>query len=146
MEILERIEKIIIHHSQRELDFPLFIKARHKLLRHWDDIGYHYLIGNGNFFTIDGKLYSGRQENLVGYHALGYNDNSLGICLIGNYDKTAPTQKQLLTLTSFLREKMSQYDISVQNIFGHRELPNIKKSCPGKFIDMDYIRSLVSKK
>lgn len=141
MERISKVEYIIIHHSQRDLDFPAFIRLRHRHLRGWEEIGYHFLIGNGSLFTEDGKLYIGRPEHLVGAHALGYNRASLGICLIGNLDITKPTERQLETLTRLLREKMKQYRIPSDNIRGHGGLPNIRKSCPGRNLDINYIKN-----
>jgi N-acetylmuramoyl-L-alanine amidase len=145
MEKLGKIEYIIVHHSERTIDFPLFIKMRHMYLRHWEDIGYHYLIGGNSPFTINGKLYFGRSRELIGAHAIGYNRNSLGICLIGNFDKTNPSKNQLLTLSSFLEDKIGEYSVPIQNILGHNELPGVTKSCPGSLIDMSYIREEIAK-
>lgn len=33
----------------------------------------------------DGKVYEGRGFNVIGAHAPGYNDKSIGICLIGDW-------------------------------------------------------------
>ena len=144
MDPLDCVEYIIIHHTDRNNDFPLFVKGRHKYLRGWDDIGYHYLIGNRRPFTKDGKLYTGRLEEYEGAHAHGYNKNSLGICLIGNLDKNMPTEKQLSTLFSFLKGKIKEHNLPVSHIVGHNELPDATKSCPGRKMDMDYVRAVVS--
>ena len=48
MKRLETVQRIIIHHSERDLDFPEHIRYRHTQTRGWEDIGYHYLIGNGD--------------------------------------------------------------------------------------------------
>lgn len=145
MEQLKKINRIIVHHSQQQNDSPIFIRQRH-LQRGWEDIGYHWLIGNKTPGITDGKLYEGRSERFAGAHAFGHNKDSLGICLIGNLDEVSPTQKQIDTLIKFLKEKMQQHRISVENVFGHRELPNVTKTCPGKFVDMEEIRNLVNKK
>ena len=144
MQPLEKINFIIIHHSQRKIDSPNLIKKRH-LARGWEDVGYHYLIGNKSKLTKDGKLYKGRSEKFQGAHAFKYNKKSLGICLIGNFDKTKPSKKQIQTLIKFLKEKMKKHKIPIKNILGHRELPEVVKSCPGKFMDMNLIRKAVSK-
>lgn len=143
---LETVNYIIIHHTERNNDFPLFIKIRHIFLRKWEDIGYHHLIGNTRPFTRDGKLYPGRKENFQGAHAFGYNCNSLSVCLIGNFDKKKPSKKQLQTLYSFLLNKITQYSIPIENILGHNELSNVTKSCPGKHLDMDKIRKEIKQK
>ena len=134
---------IIIHHTQRNNDWPSFIRWRHRHLRRWDDIGYHYIIGNTRPFTKDGKIYIGRAENVEGAHALGYNFKSIGVCLIGNFNKTFPSEKQMNSLVTIIKQVTSHHKISVENILGHGELPNGKKSCPGKNIDMDEVRLAV---
>lgn len=140
---LKEVKFIIIHHTDRNNDFPLFVKIRHIYLRKWEDIGYHYLIGNTRPLTFNGKLYRGRNEAFQGAHALDYNHNSLGVCLIGNFDKKKPSQKQLQTLYIFLVSKLQQYKIQPENILGHKELSNVTKSCPGENVDMDEIRKRV---
>lgn len=142
--MVNNVEYIIVHHTQRNNDFPAFIKFRHIYLRGWEDVGYHYLIGNRRPFTRDGHIYTGRPENSVGAHALGYNNKSLGICLIGNLDKTAPSPKQMQSLVNFLKRKTKQYRIPSENILGHRELSGVIKSCPGNKLDMDMVRQVVT--
>ncbi len=144
MNLIRKIGYIIIHHTERNNDFPFFVKFRHKYLRGWEDIGYHYLIGNNHLFTKDGNLYVGREEKFEGAHVIGYNKDSLGICLIGNFDKKAPTKKQFETLFSFLKEKLKKYNLSAENICGHNEFLGVEKSCPRNFVNMNYIRAVAS--
>lgn len=143
MDPMQKIEYLIVHHTGRHNDFPLFIKLRHIYLRKWEDIGYHYLIGNSRLFTKDGKIYNGRPETIEGAHTKGYNKNSLGICLIGNFDKKSPSQKQIKTLLRFLVQKKEENQIPIKNILGHHETFNSQKTCPGKMINMDYIREQI---
>src|SRR3989344_7696117 len=102
MEPIKKVKFLVIHHSQRSRDFPAFIRWRHTKKRGWEDIGYHFLIGNGKLFTKNGKIYKGRKEFLVGAHVYGFNKNSLGICLIGNFDYEYPTKKQIRSLILLL--------------------------------------------
>lgn len=51
----------------------------HQLERGWNDIGYSFGIGG------DGMIYTGRGFNVIGAHAPKYNDKSVGICLIGDW-------------------------------------------------------------
>lgn len=144
MKKLKEVRYIIIHHTGRNNDFPFFIKLRHVFLRGWEDIGYHFLIGNTRPFTIDGKLYQGRDEAFEGAHALGYNQCSIGVCLIGNFNKKKPSKNQMETLYTFLVEKIKKHGLSLESIKGHKELLNTRKKCPGKNIDMDEIRKEVA--
>lgn len=143
MDKLKKIKFIVIHHSERDKDFPFFIKFRHKYKRKWEDIGYHYLIGNGKRFAKNGKLYIGRSISFRGAHVFSHNNNSIGICLIGNLDKTNPTKKQIKTLIVFLKKLLKKYNLKSSAIRGHREFPKVIKTCPGKYINLDFIREKV---
>jgi len=134
MQPLKKIKFIVIHHCQRDVDSPKEIKKRH-LARGFEDIGYHYLIGK------KGKLYKARNEKFQGAHVFKHNKNSIGICLIGNLDKKLPTKKQIQTLIKFLKNKTKKLKIPVKNILGHKEFPNVIKTCPGKFLDLNEIRN-----
>jgi N-acetylmuramoyl-L-alanine amidase len=48
----------------------------------WSDIGYHFLV------APDGKVFEGREggKNIVGAHATGYNENTCGVNLIGQFE------------------------------------------------------------
>ncbi len=134
MEPLKKIKFIAVHHSQKKIDSVKRIRNLHVKINKWDDIGYHYLIEK------NGKLCKGRSEKFVGAHVYGHNKNSLGICLIGNFDEESPTKKQIQTLIKFLKQKTKKFKISVKNILGHREFPDVTKTCPGKFVNLDEIR------
>lgn len=94
----------------------------------WADIGYHFLIGP------DGVIYQGRPENVVGAHC-SPNTNSVGICIIGNYDAGADQlnpkiEESLLNLLTWLA---GTYKIDPEvNLFGHCDFA--PKSCPGSVV------------
>lgn len=86
--------------------------------RGWDGIGYHYVI------TEIGEVQNGRPHYWTGSHVRGHNENSLGICLIG--DKTF-TPKQMDALKALLNRLNKEYPEAV--ICGHRDLDS-GKTCP----------------
>ena len=133
MEKLETIKYLVIHHSQREIDSAKSIKKRH-LKRGWEDIGYHYIINK------NGRITKGRNTKYIGAHVKGHNRNSLGICIIGNFDKEKPTEKQIKKLLKFLKRLSKKHNIENKNILGHREFKGVTKTCPGKNIDLKLIR------
>ncbi len=145
MEKLEHVNKIIIHHTDRQYDHPFLIKIRHKLLRWWEDIWYHFIIGNWYLWTIDGKIYEWRSELYQWAHAFWYNKDSIWISLIGDFDKYNPTDLQLNSLYKLLSSKIEQYSVNISNILWHNELvmKNIK-TCPGKNLYMDDIRTTLN--
>lgn len=86
--------------------------------RNWSGIGYHYVI------TEDGTCQNGRPLYWQGSHAYGYNDKSVGICLIGEGDYTNEQMDTLRTLTGYL-------DGMFVNalVVGHNDLDE-GKECP----------------
>lgn len=141
MDKIGRVDYLIVHHTGRNNDFPFFVKLRHKYYRGWEDIAYHYLIGNTRSFTKNGKIYTGRPEEFEDAHTLGYNKTSLGICLIGNFCKAAPSEEQIDSLLSLLGKKMIEYHVPVENVRGHNEFAGAETFCPGEMVDMDSVRN-----
>ena len=137
MEPLKKVNFIAVHHSQRKIDSIKRIRDLHIRINKWEDIGYHYLIDK------KGKIHVGRSEKFIGAHVFGHNKNSIGICLIGNFDEEKQTKKQIKTLINFLKERIKQYKIRKEDILGHREFSGVTKTCPGKFMDMEKIREII---
>jgi N-acetyl-anhydromuramyl-L-alanine amidase AmpD len=89
--------------------------------------GYHYYI------TRQGQVYQTRHEQLVGAHAVGYNQHSIGICYEGGLTPEGcpadtRTREQKAALHALL--KSLKVDYPDAQILGHRDLPNVKKDCP----------------
>ncbi|NJN35117.1 MAG: T9SS type A sorting domain-containing protein [Saprospiraceae bacterium] len=103
----------------------------------FSDIGYNYLI------APDGTLFVGRGggKNVQGAHYCGKNNNTMGVCLIGTYTNTAPSDTMLRTLEKLLAWKcidakikpvgQSQHPTAglINNIDGHRS--GCATECPG---------------
>ena len=97
--------------------------------RGWLGIGYHYCIKR------NGMLEHGRPDTDVGAHASGFNDKSIGVCLIGGVTeedtKVAEdnfTPEQYEALGALLIQLHALYPDA--EIIGHRDLPNVTKDCP----------------
>ncbi|SKC59226.1 peptidoglycan recognition protein family protein [Maledivibacter halophilus] len=118
---MNKPDKIILHHSATDEGTFESIKKYHVEQKKWRDIGYHYLI------TTDGYLHKGRDEKEVGAHTIGENEKSIGICLVGNFDKYEPNKNQLYTLYKLLKNISSRYGLLP--IHGHNEFST--KTCPG---------------
>lgn len=87
-------------------------------------VGYQYYIDK------DGTVHQARTDTEEGAHVIGYNFNSIGICLAGNFDATLPTDAQVRALKALLQEKTVQWDIPLTNIHPHRWAAN--KTCYGQ--------------
>nr|AXS59127.1 peptidoglycan recognition protein SD2 [Leguminivora glycinivorella] len=123
---------IIIHHSDTPgcEDFDSCSKRIRSIQNHhmdvngWDDIGYNILIGG------DGGMYEGRELHIRGAHSPDYNNRSVGICFIGDFQSKLPnskainTAKQLITLFKNGIVLTSNY-----TLLGHRQTR--ATDCPG---------------
>lgn len=128
--------KIIIHHSltkdSRTVSWSA-IRKFHKANK-FDDIGYHFGIENVRGHT---EILFGRFPNVKGAHCRGYNTNSIGICVVGNFDKKQPSKEKWEALKKLIFHLLEIYPI--YQVVGHGEF-NPLKSCPGKMFDMDKLR------
>ena len=112
------------------------------LERPWRDIGYNLGIED-----VDGKLVvqKGRQLGSLGAHALGFNDCSIGVCLVGDWDKAPPDEDRLFLLASVCRDLIGMFGIAQDHVIGHRETYTrrgvpVEKTCPGASFDLDAFR------
>jgi len=120
--------------------------------RGWNDIGYHYIIENGyptysqlkeekRDVLLNGKICHGRKESDIGAHCVGYNTNSLGICLVGAGG--IYTEEQMVSMYSLCMKLMKKYNIPVESILGHCETPKSGgKTCPD--LDMKSVRQTLT--
>ena len=120
---MREINSIVIHHSQNRKNFKE-IKNLHINEYKQDDIGYHFVVDK------QGNILNGRDIRKIGAHVYNHNKNSIGICLIGNFDIQIPNKEQINSLLKLIKELKSKYDI--EEIKMHREFPNVSKTCPGK--------------
>jgi N-acetylmuramoyl-L-alanine amidase len=66
----------------------------------WDDIGYNFLVDKyGQVF--EGR-YGGVDKNVIGAHAEGFNNGSVGVALMGTYQTAAPTAPEKTALVNLL--------------------------------------------
>jgi hypothetical protein len=138
---MRKIKQIIIHHSLTDDCEKLSwgsIRNYHKTLG-WRDIGYHYGIEKirGGY-----EILKGRSILDSGAHTKGQNANSIGICCVGNFDKTKVPKGVIDKLVFLLKELMVTHKIKKENIFGHNHYADYK-SCPGTKFDVEYIKGLL---
>lgn len=137
---------IVIHHSltpdgtHKDWDA---IRRYHVEHNGWRDIGYNLGIEKiGERYEV----LHGRAIGEVGAHAVGFNAKSIGVCLVGNFDLTPPTDEMMFLAASVCRELQRRFRIHRDQVIGHRETYTLlgeapQKSCPGKLFDMAAFRS-----
>lgn len=151
LQYMKTLRKFVIHHTDSEirdingdnrmdnLDYKGIVRAiyrYHTITRGWGDIGYNYII------DPLGNIYEGRYggDKVIGAHAICFNNGTMGISIIGNYQENDISEPALQALISLLARKAKAYNIDPEgsslmrgkklaNIIGHRDVGATK--CPG---------------
>lgn len=139
---MKRIGRIVVHHSATRTGSAAFFRVLHRGLNRWNDIGYHFVIGNGTL-TGDGTVEKGRALPFTGAHAKGGNTDSVGICLVGNFNETDPTPEQMQSLGNLLHKLMDRYGIGREGITVHRNVKGSSTECPGSRLTLAEILKLI---
>lgn len=132
---------IVVHHSA-DLDSDLLdyerIREFHTRKRRWRDIGYHAVIErvNGEYVAIIGRPF---HED--GAHCVGRNEETLGVCFVGNYESAPPPKAQLEVGARLIAGLCHLAKIPVEAVKPHRDFA--ATACPGKNFPMDELRRAV---
>lgn len=113
--------KIIVHHSATDIPTPQFnaINKWHRdrafpKSRLGFFVGYHFVIEK------DGTVVQAREGDEEGAHTVGQNFSSIGICLVGNFSVSNPTEKQINALGALLSRLVATYSLDAYDIVPHR--------------------------
>ncbi|MGH8092663.1 MAG: N-acetylmuramoyl-L-alanine amidase [Chthoniobacterales bacterium] len=136
----ERWRFIIVHNSgTRQGNARIFDYYHRHVRRMPNGLAYHFVIGNGTS-SGNGEIEVGdrwrRQINGGHVHSDYLNNISLGICLVGDFNRDQPTRAQLDSCAELIRYlwarcgKVDGHDIPVRP---HREMnpPRWPTDCPG---------------
>ncbi len=154
----------IVHHSagtNSSSDWPAVVRSiwdYHVNSNGWSDIGYNWLV------DPNGVIYQGRgwidgNDEVVGAHFCGTNSNTMGVCLLGNFEKTSPSSDALDNLEELLAWKSDEKNIdptkrnyhssnglNLFTISGHQD--GCSTECPGEnlYIRLSEVRDNVKTK
>lgn len=126
-------KRIIIHHSAGN-DVPAATIHQWHRQRNWAGIGYHFVIRQ------NGSIETGRPENTIGAHAGKANNDSIGICLTGNFETSLPAGAQITSLVGLIRHLQGKYGAGL-SISGHSD--HMATACPGKNFPMQRVLGMV---
>lgn len=165
---------ITVHHTAGRNDYSKgesagivrAIYAYHSQTLGWCDIGYNALVDKyGQIF--EGR-YGGLNEPVQGAHAGGFNENTSGVAIMGDYQAEQPSDAAIEATGKFIgwRAKIAQLDpkgqttmysegteftpyargeeVKLPVVFAHRDVGNT--SCPGDaaYAQMDRIRTIAA--
>ena len=133
---------IVVHHSGTANGNTEVFDRWHRE-RQWDGVGYDFVIGNGTE-SGDGQVevtYRWRQQK-VGAHCKTpsnwANEEAVGICVVGNFDQTVPTERQMQALIKLCRFLTERYAIPTIRVYGHEATPGANETdCPGALFPLD---------
>lgn len=134
-------EYIILHHSLTKDGETVSwdnIREYHTKVQGWRAVGYHYgieMVDN----TKNYEIFIGRFPDEIGAHCVPRNRDSIGICLIGNFDESPPPQEQWNKALDLCHYLVRQFGVLTSNVLGHREAQE-NRTCPGKYFDVDKFR------
>ncbi len=136
----ERWKFIIVHNSgTRQGNARIFDYYHRHVRRMRNGLAYHFVIGNGTS-SGNGEIEVGdrwrRQINGGHVHSDYLNNISLGICLVGDFNRDQPTRAQLDSceeLIRYLRARCGKVDRHEIPVRPHREMnpPRWPTDCPG---------------
>lgn len=133
---------IVIHHSATPTGGAAAFDKMHKA-KGWDELGYHFVVGNGTD-TRNGQIEVGPRwlKQKWGAHTKTpdnqFNEHGIGICLVGNFDVSQPSETQLKSLAKLVSFLMKKYNIPADHVVGHRDCKST--DCPGRNMSIARIR------
>ncbi|NRH20438.1 hypothetical protein HOO68_00120 [Candidatus Gracilibacteria bacterium] len=168
IEKVKQISRIVLHHTAESMDTTKSdedmlrgIYAYHTLSNEWGDIAYNYIVGQR------GKIYEGRAggDYVVGAHALYNNMGTVGIAVLGNYNKNHLNRDQIAGIEKAVSMMATKYGITLseskkgvikcdtsecypfqvvttKSLIGHQDVG--RTDCPGSDI-YQYIPDFISR-
>ncbi|MEW6027540.1 MAG: peptidoglycan recognition family protein [Planctomycetota bacterium] len=135
---------IVIHHSETKRGNAKIFDNYHRNSRGLKDgLAYHFVIGNGTD-SRDGEVETGNrwERQIAGAHCYDnkINAESIGVCLVGDFNKSRPTDRQIKSLLKLISGLQKQHGISKSNILLHKEADKNRTDCPGRKFQAGKIR------
>ncbi len=133
---------MICHHSGLNTGNATTYDRAHRRRGMENGLAYHFVIGNG-VDSRDGHIEIGQRwlRQINGGHVQSeqLNEVAIGLCLVGNFEQTRPTPRQLaatLELIGCLRELLGPR----LRLVSHTEAHPGHTRCPGRYFPMDHLR------
>lgn len=146
------INKIIVHHSAGSASETFeMVNQLHKA-KNWgtktkpiyakkSSLGYyaqyHY------FIDLQGKVHQARNEEETGWHSGNskMNNESIAVCLSGNFNINLPKDNQVDVLKKLLSDLLKKYNLKPEDIIPHKGV--IKTECYGNKLSMTWASDLI---
>ncbi len=105
----------------------------------FEAIGYNFGV---ELIDKDYEVLVGRPEDVAGAHCRGMNQNSIGICFVGNFDLAPPPDAMMKRAVEVFAPIIRRLNIDFEYVRPHSAYA--AKTCPGKLFPMQrFIKALV---
>jgi hypothetical protein len=98
-------------------------------------LAYHFVIGNG-YGMKDGEIAVGGRwkQQLDGGHVASEAQNriAIGICLVGNFEESKPTDRQMKSLATLVEALVRKCGLDAGAVRTHRDVHVAHTRCPGR--------------
>ena len=141
-----RWKYIIVHNSGTRQGNARIFDYYHRYVRRMPNgLAYHFVIGNGTS-SGNGQIEIGnrwtRQLNGGHVHSDYLNYISVGICLVGDFNRDLPTKAEyeaLDELIRYLRRRVGKVDGRYSIVRGHKEINPRPTDCPGNRFPLNWL-------
>lgn len=139
-----RWKHIVAHHAGIEVGNAAAYHAGHLRRRMEHGLAYHFVIGNGRD-SGEGEIEIGPRwlKQIHGGHVRSetYNENGIGICLVGNFETRRPSARQLASFTALVDWLRDDGLLGTRPKFTvHRWVDRNHTVCPGRHFPFDEMR------
>ncbi|MEV0949828.1 N-acetylmuramoyl-L-alanine amidase [Promicromonospora sp. NPDC050249] len=114
----DRLEGAVVHHTVNPNDYATVAEAMqlirndqayHQESNGWCDIGYNFLVDKW------GNIYEGAQGSIdapiIGAHAGGFNNRTVGVSMLGTFMSEAPSAEQMDGVAQIAGFRLAEYGV-----------------------------------
>lgn len=126
---------IVVHHSVTDEGDAASLDRMHRRRGFDRGLGYHFVIDNGSKTRQNGQIEASPRwvKQMDGAHckAGGMNTKGIGICVVGDFTREQPSEKQMQSLALLTGTLMDYYRIPAARVIRHKDAPGARTECPG---------------
>jgi LysM repeat protein len=139
---------VVGHHSAiRRGNATVYDRFHRERMRMVHGLAYHFVIGNG-IDSGDGQIEIGPRwlQQLHGGHVKRQeiNESGIGICVVGNFEQSRPTRRQLEAFTELVHYLRDDVAARPPKFSVHREIDRSHTLCPGRHFPTQSMHRLFS--
>jgi LysM repeat protein len=139
---------VVGHHSAiNRGNAKIYDRFHRERMRMVHGLAYHFVIGNG-VDSGDGQIEIGPRwlQQLHGGHVKNQevNESGIGICVVGNFEQSRPTRKQIEAFTELVQYLRDDVAARTPKFMVHREVDRNHTLCPGRHFPTQSMHRLFS--